>query len=141
MAPKNRYRARVSSSWLGSPVAASSRIHMPPAFRYSRSSADPITAETAANYEISEGVIVTNVDRLFIVCSAAEPRLKPNLIDRLLVTAEKAAIKPIICINKIDLVDPDDDAVYAGTADRLTAIFTREAIESLPRDRPLLQPF
>jgi ribosome biogenesis GTPase len=53
-------------------------------------------------------VIVANVDQLIIVMSAAEPRIKPNLIDRLLVTAEKAGIRPIICINKIDLVEPAD---------------------------------
>ena len=51
-------------------------------------------------------IIVTNVDQVFIITSAAEPRLKPNLIDRLLVSAEKAYIHPVICINKIDLVDP-----------------------------------
>jgi ribosome biogenesis GTPase len=53
-------------------------------------------------------VIVANVDQLLIISSAAEPSLKPNLIDRMLVTAEKAKIKPIICINKIDLTDPAD---------------------------------
>lgn len=51
-------------------------------------------------------VIVTNVDQVMIVASAAEPRLKPNLIDRLLVTAEKSGVRPIVCINKIDLVEP-----------------------------------
>jgi ribosome biogenesis GTPase len=53
-------------------------------------------------------VLVANVDQVIIVTSAAEPRLKPNLIDRLLVTAEKAEIRPVICINKIDLVEPAD---------------------------------
>ena len=53
-------------------------------------------------------VIVANVDQVLILSSAAEPSLKPNLIDRMLVTAEKAKIKPIICINKIDLIDPAD---------------------------------
>lgn len=53
-------------------------------------------------------VIVANVDLLLITTSAAEPNLKPNLIDRLLVTAEKAETKPLICINKVDLVDPAD---------------------------------
>ncbi len=53
-------------------------------------------------------VIVANVDQLLILSSAAEPGLKPNLIDRMLVTAEKAHIRPIICINKIDLIDPAD---------------------------------
>jgi len=53
-------------------------------------------------------VLVANIDQLVIVTSAAEPRLKPNLIDRLLVTAEKGGIRPILCINKIDLVEPAD---------------------------------
>ena len=51
-------------------------------------------------------IIVTNVDQLLIVSSAAEPRLKPNLIDRLLVAAEKGGVRPVVCINKIDLVEP-----------------------------------
>jgi ribosome biogenesis GTPase len=51
-------------------------------------------------------VIVANVDQALIVASAAEPHLKPNLIDRLIVAAEHARIRPIVCINKIDLVDP-----------------------------------
>ena len=50
----------------------------------------------------------TIVDQLLIVVSAAEPTLKPNLIDRFLITAEKADITAVICINKIDLVDPAD---------------------------------
>jgi ribosome biogenesis GTPase len=53
-------------------------------------------------------VLVANVDQLVIVTSAAEPRIKPNLIDRLLVTAERGEIRPIICINKIDLIEPAD---------------------------------
>jgi ribosome biogenesis GTPase / thiamine phosphate phosphatase len=53
-------------------------------------------------------ILVTNVDLVAIVSSAAEPRLKPNLIDRMLVAAEKGNIRPVICINKIDLVDPAD---------------------------------
>ena len=50
-------------------------------------------------------VVVANVDQMLIVASAAEPDLKPHLIDRFLVTAEKNRIRPIICVNKIDLVD------------------------------------
>ncbi len=53
-------------------------------------------------------VLVSNVDQVLIVSSAAEPNLKPHLIDRMLVTAEQAGITPVICINKIDLIDPVD---------------------------------
>jgi ribosome biogenesis GTPase len=59
-------------------------------------------------------VLVANVDQLVIVMSAAEPRLKPNLIDRMLVTAEKGGIRPVICINKIDLIEPADLMSISG---------------------------
>lgn len=63
--------------------------------------------------------IVTNVDQLLIVSSAAEPYLKPNLIDRLLVSAEKCGIRPIVCINKIDLVDVADLQPLVGVYSQL----------------------
>jgi ribosome biogenesis GTPase len=59
-------------------------------------------------------VLVANVDQLVIVTSAAEPRIKPNLIDRLLVTAERGGIRPVICINKIDLIEPADMMPLVG---------------------------
>lgn len=64
-------------------------------------------------------VLVANVDQLVIVTSAAEPRLKPNLIDRLLVTAERAEIRPVICINKIDLVDAAELMPLVGVYSQL----------------------
>ena len=53
-------------------------------------------------------IIVSNIDLVLIVASAAEPALKPNLIDRFLLSAEKSQIQPVIVINKIDLVDVAD---------------------------------
>ena len=50
-------------------------------------------------------ILVTNVDQVAIVVSAAEPRLKPNLIDRMIAAAEQSRVRPIICINKIDLIE------------------------------------
>src|SRR6185503_10396920 len=43
-------------------------------------------------------VVVANVDQLLAIVSAAEPRLKPHLIDRYLVTAEKNGVEPVVCI-------------------------------------------
>lgn len=85
-------------------------------------------------------VLVANVDQLIIVTSAAEPRIKPNLIDRLLVTAERAGIRPVICINKIDLIEPADLMPLAGVYAQLgydvlmVSAATRFGIERL-RDR------
>ncbi len=51
-------------------------------------------------------ILVSNVDLIIIVASAADPGLKPHLIDRFLVTAEQAKLEAMIVINKADLIDP-----------------------------------
>lgn len=53
-------------------------------------------------------LVATNVDQMLIVASVAQPDLKPNLIDRFLVTAERSRIRPVICLTKIDLVEAAD---------------------------------
>ncbi|MCA9010902.1 MAG: ribosome small subunit-dependent GTPase A [Planctomycetaceae bacterium] len=53
-----------------------------------------------------EHILVANIDQVLIVGTAADPEFKPQLIDRFLVSAERLNIEPIICINKIDLVNP-----------------------------------
>jgi len=59
-------------------------------------------------------ILVSNVDQLLIVTSAAEPLIKPGLIDRFLISAEQGRIRPIICINKMDLVEPAHLQPLAG---------------------------
>jgi ribosome biogenesis GTPase len=59
-------------------------------------------------------VIVANIDYLLIIASAAEPGLKPALIDRFLLTAEQCQVEPVVVINKIDLVDSVDFQQVAG---------------------------
>lgn len=71
-------------------------------------------------------VLVSNVDQLIIVASVAEPEIKPNLIDRFLVTAEKVGCRPVICFNKVDLIDLADLQPLAGSYGQLgyDTIFT-----------------
>jgi ribosome biogenesis GTPase len=82
-------------------------------------------------------IIVSNVDRLVVVVSAAQPALKPNLVDRFLISAEKARITPIVCINKIDLVDAADLQPTIGVWGQLgyrvvmTSAKTGQGIDSL----------
>jgi ribosome biogenesis GTPase len=64
-------------------------------------------------------VIVANVDQVLIVTSAALPDPKPALIDRLLVAAESADIRPVVVINKADLVDPATLVPLAGVYARM----------------------
>jgi ribosome biogenesis GTPase len=75
---------------------------------------EPRSTVLARTSKGRQHVLVTNVDQLLIVASAAEPHLKPNLIDRFLVEAERTRITPVICINKIDLVEPADLMPLAG---------------------------
>ncbi|MCH1522321.1 MAG: ribosome small subunit-dependent GTPase A [Arenicellales bacterium] len=69
-------------------------------------------------------VLVANVEKMVIVASAAEPDLKPHLIDRFLVAAEQAQIDPVICINKVDLVEP-------GSLQPLVGVYSQMGYEVL----------
>ena len=64
-------------------------------------------------------ILVSNVDQILIIGSAAEPRLKPHLIDRFLVTAEQNHLQPVICINKTDLIDRAELQPLAGVYGRM----------------------
>ncbi|PWU14275.1 MAG: ribosome small subunit-dependent GTPase A [Chlamydiae bacterium] len=54
-------------------------------------------------------LIATNVDQVFITTSVCSPKLKPLLIDRYIIAAQKGNICPIILINKVDLLDTPPD--------------------------------
>jgi ribosome biogenesis GTPase / thiamine phosphate phosphatase len=80
---------------------------------------EPRTGTVTRNVKGRQHTLVANVDQVLIVTSAAEPRLKPNLIDRMLITAEKGRIRPIICINKTDLVDVGSLMPLVGNYSRM----------------------
>lgn len=61
-----------------------------------------------------EHIIVANIDQVGIVVSAGEPGLKPHLIDRFLVSVAKGNVAGIICINKVDLIDPSELQTLCG---------------------------
>ncbi len=66
---------------------------------------EPRRGVLSRNSQGKEHILVSNIDQVLIVASAADPELKPNLIDRYLVMAERHEVGAVICINKIDLVD------------------------------------
>ena len=51
--------------------------------------------------------VAANIDQMLIVI-ACEPQPQPNLIDRYLVAAELMEIRPIIALNKADLLNQDN---------------------------------
>lgn len=53
-----------------------------------------------------ERVIVANADQMLIVVAAADPEPRPRLVDRYLVAALDAGIRPLLVVTKTDLADP-----------------------------------
>ncbi len=73
-------------------------------------------AETLSQQK--EQILAANVDQVIITSAVVAPTLKPTLIDRYLIAAQKGNMHPIILINKIDLLDEasdDDKALYKET--------------------------
>ncbi len=57
-------------------------------------------------YRHRQHVIAANVDQVLIVSGLAEPGLKLGFVDRYLVSAEIGSVRPVVVLNKADLVDP-----------------------------------
>jgi ribosome biogenesis GTPase len=49
--------------------------------------------------------IVANADQMLIVASLHQPQVKWGLVDRMLVAAQSGGLRPIVCLNKIDLLE------------------------------------
>jgi len=62
---------------------------------------------TADDDDPVERVIVANADQLVVVTSLADPEPRPRLIDRALVAAYDAGLRPLLCLTKADLADPE----------------------------------
>lgn len=55
-----------------------------------------------------ERVIVADADQMLIVVAAADPTPRERLVDRYLVAALDAGIRPLLVVTKTDLADPAD---------------------------------
>jgi len=51
--------------------------------------------------------IVANADQMLIVASLHAPEVKWGLVDRMLVAAQSGGLRPVVCLNKVDLVEVD----------------------------------
>ncbi len=60
-------------------------------------------SRTDPGNENRERLIAANIDLLVIVAAMVDPPFRPGLIDRYLIAAARGGVKPILCINKIDL--------------------------------------
>lgn len=55
-----------------------------------------------------ERVIVANADQMLIVVAAADPEPRARLVDRYLVAALDAGIRPLLVVTKTDIADPTE---------------------------------
>ncbi len=62
---------------------------------------------TADDDDPVERVIVSNAGQLVIVTALADPEPQPRMIDRALVAAFVSGMKPLLCLTKADLADPE----------------------------------
>ena len=83
-------------------------------------------------------ILIPNLDGLIIVSSVKEPPIWQRMLDRFLVIAEASGIEPLICFNKIDMLENRAEvdsitAVYQKIGYRtiFTSATTGEGIEDL----------
>ena len=83
-------------------------------------------------------ILIPNLDGLVIVSSVKEPPIWQRMLDKFLVIAEASGIEPLICFNKIDMLENRSEvnsiaAVYQEIGYRiiLTSATTGEGIEDL----------
>ncbi len=53
-------------------------------------------------HRVKQQLVAANVDCVLITVSVAEPLLKPSIIDRYVLAAQKGNLSPVLVINKID---------------------------------------
>lgn len=87
--------------------------------------------------QLGEKVIVANAEVMVIVVALADPPPRQGMVDRCLVAAYEAGLRPVLCLTKADLADPA--AFLATYADfDLDTVVTSPAHEGLDRLRELL---
>ncbi len=75
--------------------------------------------------------IVANADQLLAVVSVAQPRLRPHLVDRYIVAALKGQLRPVLCFNKMDLLE--EGSLAENEEQDRGELTVREAIDEFRR--------
>ncbi|MBO3664824.1 ribosome small subunit-dependent GTPase A [Microbacterium stercoris] len=73
-----------------------------------------------------ERVIVANATQMLLVVAAADPEPRPRLVDRYLIAALDAGIRPLMVITKTDLADPTEFLAHFEGLDDLRIFTSRK---------------
>lgn len=76
-------------------------------------------------------LIASNIDQVMITASFDEPPLKPFLIDRYIIAADKGGMKGIIVVNKIDLLEKATEEAKDFYAEFVKA-YTKAGYQIIP---------
>ena len=68
---------------------------------------ETVLRRTADDDDPVERIIVANASQLVVVTALADPEPRPRLIDRALVAAFDAGMRPLLCLTKPDLANPE----------------------------------
>jgi ribosome biogenesis GTPase / thiamine phosphate phosphatase len=79
-----------------------------------------------------ERIVVANADQMLVVVAAADPEPRPRLVDRYLVAALDAGIRPLLVVTKTDLADPAEFLAHFDGLD--LEVFT-SGREAMPLER------
>jgi ribosome biogenesis GTPase len=84
-----------------------------------------------------ERVVVANADQMVVVVAAADPEPRPRLVDRYLVAALDAGIRPLLVVTKTDLADPSDFLAHFDGLDLevFTSGLDGDGTHGMPVDR------
>jgi len=97
-----------------------------------------LSRHTGGKGRLKQQIIAANVDLLVIVAAAVNPPFRPGLVDRFLIAAQLGGVTPVLCINKIDLVDREPEATdlyrELGLEIFITSCKTGKGLDTL-RDR------
>ena len=81
-----------------------------------------VLRRTADDTDPTERVVVANADQMLIVVAAADPEPRPRLVDRYLIAALDAGIRPLLVVTKTDLADPSEFLAHFEGVDDLAAV-------------------
>ncbi|MCH9633272.1 MAG: Small ribosomal subunit biogenesis GTPase RsgA [Chlamydiae bacterium] len=73
------------------------------------------------SHKFQEQILATNVDQILITSSILEPELNSYLIDLYVISAQRSHLKPIILINKVDLLQSKKQPQSAQKKKKLIA--------------------
>ncbi len=69
-----------------------------------------VLRRTADDNDPYERIVVANASLLLIVCAVADPTPRTGFVERALIAAYAGGVRPVLCLTKSDLADPEEFA-------------------------------